>query len=178
MRAFLATVAGLYLACVLGDAAGVRLSPPVPRPFLYFAQIASLFPHAAEYAIDFRVELYFCDAKQYHEIDPGPFFPAHEEDKENRFDRAMFFYCCNEKDPEDAVVKQALDEYLVASWNRAHPDQRVGGSLLMSLRAPIPRPGDVFPRYHRVPTRDLPKSVIRKYWYRTPEELAAARCNP
>jgi hypothetical protein len=175
VRWLLAGVAAIYLSVVVLDASGVRLDPPLPRPFLYFGQIAALFPHSAPYAIEFRAELYFCDEKKYHEVDATQFFPGHEDDKENRFARAMFFYSTG-KDPTSAKVRAALADYIIDAWNGAHPDKPVGGAMLFSLRLPIPQPGEDFPRYRpHIPAREL-KDAIHKFWFTTHPEDAEQKC--
>ena len=97
-----------------------------------------------------------------------PYFPIHSDDKESRFDRAMFFY------RTDKPTMEALESYVMREYNRTEAD-KIGGVVFMSLRIPIPAPGTPFPRYERVPLADHPKEQ-RKVWYVTPHDLVLQRC--
>ena len=167
-RRLLALGAALYLGGISLDAAGVPLHRIVPRPLLYFLQVARLFPHAVPLRTEYRAEAYACADRTWRELDVRPFFPLRANDKENRFDRAMFFY------RHEPVVMQALDEYLVASNNRQ--GARIGGVLLLSLRLPIPPAGQVVERYRRKPLDEY-GAEYRKYWYSTSAALRRERCH-
>jgi hypothetical protein len=169
LRLALAGAAFIYLAGVWLNAAGAPLVAVVPRPFLYFMQVARLFPNAVDVATEYRAEAYSCDERRWQELDVRPYFPLRADDKENRFDRAMFFY------HHSAPVMKALDGYLVAANNLAGRPP-IGGVLLLSLRIPIPKPGQALARYERRPIADSP-SGDRKYWYRTPLDEVNARCD-
>ena len=171
LRRTATALAVLYLAAVWLDAAGTGLPQRVlPRPLLLFTQVAELFPNAARASIEWRARGWRCDVKQFEEIDVRPFFPIRRDDKESRFDRAMFFY------HREHRVLEALDDYIVAAQNRANPDRRIGGLLLMSLRVPIPPLGEAGPRRQWLPSADFPSSVERRYWYTTPSDARAKRC--
>jgi hypothetical protein len=167
-RRLLAALAALYLAGIWLDAAGVPLDEIVPRPILYFMQVARLFPHALPMTTEFRAEATTCGSDEFHELDVRPFFPVRANDKENRFERALFFY------RNQRLVMHALDRYLVDSVNRTGAGP-IAAVRFMSLRIPIPPPGHVTERYRRQPIADYPPSY-RKYWYETPAKMRRERC--
>jgi hypothetical protein len=169
LRRGLAVLSFAYLANVWLDAAGVRVAGRLlPRPIAYFAQIACLFPHAATEQIEFRAAGYLCADRRFAELDVRPFFPIHKDDKESRFDRALFFY------RRHRPTLLALEDYLVRKQNQSG-GQRIGGVEIMSLRIPLPEPGQAFERYQRRPLDSYPASY-RKYWYTTPPAQRSARC--
>jgi hypothetical protein len=159
----------VYFAGLWLNAAGIPLDGLVPRSLLYFMQVARLFPNAVDLTTEFRAEGYSCDERRWVELDVRPYFPLHADDKESRFDRAMFFYHRSEP------VMKALDAYLVDANNRAGGPP-IGGVLLLSLRIPVPRPGQVVRPYRPRPLADYPAD-FRKYWYRTSLDDARARCD-
>jgi hypothetical protein len=167
-----AGVAGaIYLLSIWLGAAGCGLPDQVlPLPIRFFTQVAELFPRAAPDAIEWRARGWRCDLGQFEEVDVRSFFPIRRDDKENQFDRAMFFY------HHDRSVLEALDTYVVNAQNREHPDQRIGGVMLLSLRVPIPPLGDPGPREHWMAIGEYPPSVTRKYWYSTPSLARQDRC--
>jgi hypothetical protein len=164
----LAAGAALYLGGLWLEAAGAPLQDFVPRPLLYFLQVAKLFPHAVPLATEFRAQAYSCGDRTWSELDVRPFFPLRPNDKENRFERAMFFY------RRQPVVMRALDEYLVASNNKSRPP--IGAVLLLILRIPIPLPGQSVEPYRRKLLIEYP-THYRKEWYRTPAALRRERCH-
>src|SRR5690349_13059666 len=84
LRRIATALAVAYLAAVWLDAAGTGIPNAVlPRPLRFFVQEAALFPRAASDAIDWRVEGWSCDARQFQEIDVRPYFPIHRDDKES-----------------------------------------------------------------------------------------------
>jgi hypothetical protein len=166
-RSALAVVAAIYFAGVFFEVAAPF--PFVPRPLRYLMQVAKLFPNALDTTTEYRAEAYFCDEHVYREIDVRPFFPIRPDDKENRFERALFFYHHHGKE-----VMRALDDYLVTAANRTGPP--VGGVLFLSLRIPVPPPGQVKERYRRKPLVDYPPEA-RKVWYTTPSALRRERCH-
>ncbi len=170
-RRLMMVLAGIYALFVWMDAAGLNLPDKIlPLPVRFFMQEAALFPDAARDAIEYRAEGYLCDAWRFEEIDVRPFFPIQRDDKESRFYRAMFFHRRQKK------VLEALDQFIVDHQNRAHPEARIGGVMLLSLRIPIPEPGTPEPRYQRLPLADYPPEVERKYWYVTPSAERTQRC--
>ena len=160
----------VYLAGVWLNAAGAPLDEVVPRPFLYFMQVARLFPNAVDLATEYRAEAYSCHERRWSELDVRPYFPLRADDKENRFDRAMFFY------HRSPPVLKALDAYLVGANNNRSGAPPVGGVMLLSLRIPIPKAGEPMERYQRRPLATYP-AADRKYWYRTSLDEVRARCD-
>jgi hypothetical protein len=71
---------------------------------------------------------------------------------------------------------EALDNYLVEAQNRADPDTRIGGVMLIGLREPIPPLGMPGPRERWMSLDELPPAVTRKYWYTTSPRLSQDRC--
>jgi hypothetical protein len=164
--------AAIYLASVWLGAAGSQLPGHVlPLPLRFFTQVAELFPKAAPDAIEWRVRGWRCDLERFEEVDVRPFFPIRRDDKENPFDRAMFFY------HREHVVLEALDQYVTAAQETLRPRERIGGVMLLSLRIPIPPLGMPGAREHWMPITDYPESVTRKYWYATSAEARERRCH-
>jgi hypothetical protein len=161
----------IYLLSVWLDAAGSTLPAQLlPLPVHFFTQVAELFPRAAQDVIEWRVRGWRCDLGRFEEMDVRPLFPIRRDDKENQFGRAMHFY------HRDRGVLESLDSYLVEAQNRAHPDTRIGGVMLLSLRAPIPPLGMPGPRERWMSIDEFPPAVTRKYWYTTAPRVAEDRC--
>jgi hypothetical protein len=159
----------VYLACIWLDAVGSGIPDAIlPLPLRFFVQVAQLFPRAAVDAIEWRAKGFRCDRRRFEELDLSPYFPIHAGDKENRFDRALFFYL------EDKRVLEALDAF-IAHAEAARGD-RIGGVMLLSLREPIAAPGTDEPRHRRVPVDQIPPSVTRRYWYVTGPAERTRRC--
>jgi hypothetical protein len=168
LRLALGVAGALYIAGVFMEGAGgARLDRVVPRPLLFFSQIAALFPHAATYRIEYRAEGLPCQGPAF-EVDVRPFFPIHADDKESRFDRALHFY------RNDRPAMEALESYVIERYAALEPG-KLGGMLFLSLRVPIPAPGSAFPRYERAPLSDFPKEQ-RKVWYATSRDVVNRRC--
>jgi hypothetical protein len=171
----LAAIAGLYLADVWLDGVGSNLpSKILPRSLLYFGQIAALFPHAGEKQIDYRAEGWSCAEHKWVEIDPRPWFPIDQDNKENRFYRAVQFYRENRK------VMRALDEYITTHYNASHDananaNKRIGGVRVLSLRIPLPAPGTRIDPYKREELAKYPEDQ-RHNWYWTPGSMRRERC--
>jgi hypothetical protein len=166
-----AVLGAVYLLSMWVDAIGTGIPERLfPLPLRFFVQEAALFPRAAPNAIEWRVQAFFCGPRRFSELDVRPFFPIRADDKESRFARAMFFH------HNQYRVMEALDAYISAEQNRAHPDAPIGGVMLLSLRLPIPPPGSDEPRYRRLPLTDYPRAVERHYWYVTPTEDRTRRC--
>jgi hypothetical protein len=171
LRRCLTVLAAVYLAAVGLDATGTGLPDRLlPMPVRFFVQEAALFPHAASEEVEWRVEGWLCDERRFAEIDVRPFFPIRRDDKESRFYRAMFFH------HRERTVLAALDEFIARAHNAAHPDRRIGGVILLSLRVPIPRLGSDEPRYRWKPLADFPHGVERRYWYVTSADDRTRRC--
>ncbi len=156
-----------YIAAMFSEAVGWQLHGLIWRPILFFCQIAALFPTAATHSIEYRAQGYTC-GNRVVEVDVRPFFPIHADDKESRFDRAMYFY------RTDRTTMEALESYVLGEYNRNELD-KIGGVVFLSLRIPVPQPGSAFPRYERKPLTDYP-SEQRKVWYFTPHETVQKRC--
>jgi hypothetical protein len=178
LRVVLGIAGALYIACVLieampsvprarGSGRRLHLYDVVPRPVLYFTQIAKLFPYAATYRTEYRAEGLPCDGPAF-ELDVRPFFPIHSDDKESRFDRALHFY------RQDRPTMEALEHYVVDRYNSSGGG-KIEGVMFLSLRVPIPTPGTPFPRYERAPLADFPKEQ-RKVWYATSRDVVNQRC--
>jgi hypothetical protein len=167
-RAALAAAA-IYLACVWLDAVGTGIPWVIlPSPLRFFVQVAQLFPRAAVDVIEWRAKGYRCSQRRFEELDLAPYFPIHASDKENRFDRALFFYLENKR------VLAALDAFIAdAQAKRGDP---IGGVMILSLRKPIAEPGADEPRYRRIPVDQIPLSVTRRYWYVTGPADRSRRC--
>ena len=166
-----AVIGVAYMLSIWLGAAGTGLPEKVlPRPLLFFTQVAELFPYASLDSIEWRVRGWRCDLARFDEIDVRPFFPIREEDKESRFDRAMFFH------HRQRPVLEALDRYVADAWNRTHPAVRIGGVMLMSLRIPIPPLGEPGSRRSWMPLSEYPAAVERRYWYTTSQDARVNRC--
>lgn len=175
-RTLLVVIGALYLTGVWLEGVGSTLpSSLLPRTPLYFLQIAALFPRAAVNVIEYRAEGWICAEHRWAEILTRPYFPIDPDDKENRFQRVMHFFRENRK------TMHALDGYLVARHAEGGhadgiaDDAKLGGIRVLSLRLPLPSPGDPLVRMHRQPLAEYPETV-RKNWYYTPRSRRAARC--
>jgi len=142
----------------------------LPLPLRFFTQVAELFPRAAVDSIEWRARGWRCDEKRYEEIDVRPFFPIRRDDKESQFGRAMYFHRSQRE------VLEALDAYVTAAYNRANPDQRIGGVILLSLRIPIPPLGEPGPRESWQPMADYPPEVTHHNWYVPAQSTLRERC--
>jgi hypothetical protein len=147
----------------------------LPRAANYFVQVAALFPRAAVASIDYRAEGFVCGEGAWRELDTRPYFPIDPDDKENRFNRVMHFFRENRK------TMTSLDSYLVDNHNSAThedgipPGRAIGGVRLLSLRIPLPSPGDRLQRVSRQPLSSYPEDQ-RKVFYHTPRSKLAERC--
>jgi hypothetical protein len=175
-RIALVTLAGVYLAGVWLDGVGSTLpSTVLPRAANYFLQVAALFPTAATMSIDYRAEAWVCADKKWEELDARPYFPIDPDDKENRFQRVMHFF------REDRPTMQALDTYLVErhlsgkGTDGIDPLKPIGGIRVMSLRIPLPKPGEPLERSRRLPLTEVPAGE-RHGFYHTRRSKIAARC--
>ncbi len=169
MKSALIVLAGLWLAGIWLDGVGLtRITQVLPPPLRYFTQVAKLFPRAADMTIEWRAQGYDCATGKFAELDLRPHFPIRPDDKENRFDRAMYFF------HTERTVLLALDDFIVR--REAAAGHKIGGVMLLSVRIPIPEPGTPEARYRRVPLEEIPKQNERKYWYVTPVERREQRC--
>ena len=175
-RAALGVLAGVYLAGVWLDGVGSTLpSTVLPRVANYFLQVAALFPVAATMTIDYRAEAWVCGDRKWEELDTKPYFPLDPDDKENRFQRVMHFYRASHE------VMRALDDYIVERHPSVRGDDGIdplktlGGIRVMSLRIPLPDPGEALHRFRREPLEAYPEKE-RHHFYHTTRSRAAARC--
>ncbi len=147
----------------------------LPRSLAYFTQVAALFPRAATFAIDYRAEGYVCRASEWSELDTRPYFPLDPDDKENRFQRVMYFF------HNHRSTLKALEAYLVDRHNEGRNDDaipsedKIGGVRLMSIRAPLPEIGAPLVRVHRLPLSEIPEAE-RKRFYQTTSRVITERC--
>lgn len=161
-------VAAFYLLTVWLDGIGSNLpSKLLPRAWVYFAQIAALFPHASPRVIDYRAEGWSCTERKWEEIDVRPYFKIDQDNKENRFQRALQFYRRNR------AVMRALDDFVVQRWNDGH--DKIGGVRFLSLRIPYPKPAERVRAYQWEPLSHYPQEQ-RHDWYWTPKSRRAERC--
>jgi hypothetical protein len=76
---------------------------------------------------------------------------------------------------------RALDGYLVDGHAAGRVDDGIpheralGGVRLLSLRIPIPKPGEALARVQHLPLSSYPEEQ-RHYFYHTPRSLIAKRC--
>jgi hypothetical protein len=170
-RYALMAIAVFYLGTVWLD--GVGSTAParwLPRPWVYFAQVAALFKNAGLMAIDYRAEGWVCADKKWVEVDVRPFFLVDQDNKENRFHRTLQFYRRERK------VMRALEDYVLKSLN-ASASSKIGGVRFLSLRLPYPKPGEHVERYERKPLSAYP-AEMRKAWYWTPRSRRIEHCGP
>ena len=127
--------------------------------------------------IDYRAEGWLCGERRWTELDTRAYFPLDPDDKENRFQRVMHFL------RDNRPTMRALDDYIVkghAGGGLPRPDgipedAQLGGIRVLSLRLPLPRPGEPLARMERRPLAEYPESV-RKNFYYTPQSKRAERC--
>ena len=157
LRPLLTLLAFAYLANIFLGATGTgvpgKLLHSVP---LYFTQVARLFPRAGQMAIDYRLEVWDCDAGRFVEIDFRRYFPIHPDDKENRFQRVGHFH------RRQRPVMYALERYVLA---HEAARRRAGGIRVSSLRIPLPEPGDPVPRWRRRPIEAYADAEQRAWYY-------------
>jgi hypothetical protein len=175
-RVALRVLATAYLLGVWLDGSGSGIPERIlPRTANYFVQVSALFPWAATASIDYRAEGFICSEGAWMELDTRPYFPIDPDDKENRFNRVMHFF------RENRTTMTALDSYLVYNHNSGSGedgiprDRTIGGVRLLSLRIPIPSPGDRLQRVSRQPLSSYPEQQ-RKAFYHTPRSKLAERC--
>jgi hypothetical protein len=178
-RLGLGAVAGVYLMTIILGSAGSSFPGDVlPRSLRYLTQIACLFPRAATHTIEYHAVAYSCRDQRFRELDHRRYFPIHPDDKENRFERLVYFYRRNTR------VMEALDEHLVERHNALVArgedpgdgiEGPIGGILVMSLRIPLPEGSSAVERYQRKPASEQPREW-RKRWYRTPRDRRVERC--
>ncbi len=168
MNRALVLLGGAYLAGVWLDGVGSTLpSAVLPRTPNYFLQVAALFPKAATASIDYRAEGWVCADKNWEEFDTRPYFPLDADTKENRFQRVMHFF------RDDRPTMHALEAYLIESHGSGRhedglsSDKAIVGVRFVSLRLPLPVPGQPLARVQRRAPRGVSRlregksSIIR-----------------
>ncbi len=179
-RRLLVVMAAAYLSLVvIGELRPDLLNRRVPGPILFFSQIAGLFTEAKTADVEFRVEARACGEENYREIDTDPLFPMQAGNKENRFQRAVYFYSGNHK------VMARLEKFIIRSFNERMISagdgrgtglaDRIVGIRIVSASTPIPLPGDPVLRYQRLPLAEYPPERVRVL-YSSPEKIIARRC--
>jgi hypothetical protein len=175
-RTSLTVLAAAYLAGVWLDGVGSTLaSAHLPLTANYFLQVAALFPKAAVMSIDYRAEGWVCADNRWEEFDTRPYFPIDSDNKENRFQRVMHFF------REERTTMHALEAYLVDRHNSGRlddglpGDKAITGIRLVSLRIPLPQPGDRLELLQRRPLSEYADSQKRSF-YRTPKSKIVERC--
>jgi hypothetical protein len=169
--------AGLYLfELAFGSNGWSPVSDSTLGPMRFFSQGACLFPEAADFAIEYRVEAWSCARQRFEALDYRPDFPMHANDKESRFYRVANFYHSNRK------VMHALEAYLIQRHNErvargddVTPSGLIGGIRLLSLRIPFPPAGQKIERYRYRQLAEYPDSY-RKEWYFTPVSRRVHPC--
>ncbi len=169
LRRVSVALAVAFLSLLWLDAVGAGTSRALPLSLRPFVQVAQLFPNAAENVIEWRILGFRCATGKFEELDVRAFFPIHADDKESRFERALFFYM---KTPQ---VLTALDDYVTRRQDELGAGQRIGGVMILSLRIPIPALGSVSERYQRQPLERYPHDW-RHYWYTTASDDRTRRC--
>lgn len=141
------------------------------RPAAFFTQATSLFPSAAVYAIEYRLEVWAC-GRGWEPIDPRPYFPIRPDDKESRLQRLGFFY------ERNRPAMQLLDGY-ISTHHAAGTDDGVagpiGGIQLVKVVRPLPEVGDPVERYHFDPFAPVQPTQRRDVYY-TPNSERKRRC--
>jgi hypothetical protein len=169
-RIALVAVAAAYLTTVWFDGIGSGWpSSLLPRPWLYFGQIAALFKYAGIKSIDYRAEGWVCAERRWVEIDVRPFFRIDRDNKENRFHRALQFY------RRERLVMRSLDDYVTSQHNAVEGRPAIGGVRFSSLRLDYPAPGERISRYERKPLASH-SAAEKKSWYWSPKSRRTARC--
>ncbi len=152
----------------------------LPGAVSFFTQVAKLFPDAAPYAFDYRVEAWSCTDKKFVELDYRPYFPLRPDDKENRFQRIGYFYI-SRASRDVAKVFEDLNAYLMTRHNSgAVVDDgvagKIGGIRLLDVRIPVPPPGGAIQRWQWHPLDGYPAEYERKIWYYTPQSQRDKNC--
>jgi hypothetical protein len=163
-RIALSILALAYLTAIALDSSGFQvLAKRLPAPLRFFSEVACLFPHAGQFAIEYRAEGWLCREARWTEIDTRASFLIDADNKENRFQRAMHFYHNTPR------VLREIDGYLAART------PGIGGVRLLSLRLPLPSPGDRSVAYAFHPLETY-APTLRRLWYETPDEERDRRC--
>jgi hypothetical protein len=184
----LGAVSIVYFVGIFAEAAKTGSTARwLPEPIEYFTQVASLFPNAATFAVEFRAEGYRCRDKTWAEIDVAPWFPINADNKESRFHRVVHFY--GDQHPQrtnwrphrptmralDAFIVDHYDADVVDAAARGQDSSPIGGVRIVRLHVPIGAPGDGAARYERRPLA-AHDADERKDLYYTLESERKERC--
>lgn len=170
VRWLLVLISTGYLLTVWLDGIGSPLPAKlVPRPWLYFAEVAALFKNAGMMSISYRAEGWSCSDARWVEVDVRPWFRIDAETKESRFHRTLQFYRKNR------TVMRALEDYVVRKNNASSSLPRIGGLRFLSLRVPYPKLGAHVEPIERKPLSAYPDEM-RHTWYVTPTSNRRERC--
>jgi hypothetical protein len=147
------------------------------QPLAFFAQATKLFTDVDEFALEYRLEAWSCDAHAWVPLDPRPFFPVEADDKESRFQRFGYFYADRGSKDERRLVLDALDDYIVE--RHGHVDDGIagpiGGIRMYKWRRALPNLGDPVPRYVYRPLAPVPAEE-RGELFHTPAATRKQRC--
>ncbi len=168
-----------FLVVIIGEWRSGLAYAWVPGPILYFTQVAGLFTESKKADMEFRVLGWSCRDGLFREMDVDAHFPIQAGNKENRFQRAVYFYHANGK------VMGHLDRFLIRAHNARvaaleaagkEPDVGlIGGVRIVSAMTPIPRPEEGAQRYARRPLSDYPAAAV-KTLYESSENAIWKRC--
>jgi hypothetical protein len=134
----------------------------------FFTEATCLFPEAATYVIEFRLETWSCRDAAWQASDPRPLFPIEADSKESRFQRLGHFYQRHKQ------VMSSLDEWIVERLGSR--GERVGGIRVVKVLRPIPAPGAPIPRHEHRPLDPIPVDQ-RRDMYVTPAIDRRNRCD-
>jgi hypothetical protein len=175
-RMVLRGLAALYLAGIFLQGVGCDVPKRLaPKALLFFLDVAALFPDADGYILEYRAEGFLCAEGRWAELDPRPYFPMNANNKESRFQRALFLY------PREKRTFRALEAYLLAKHGSGseedgiEPARKLGGIRFLALREPIPEVGTQVRRFTWRPLATYPHAQ-RHTRYQPSTAVVAARC--
>ena len=165
-RGALVVVALTYYAALVHHPPDVRWL----RPAAFFTEATCLFPRAASFAIEFRLEVWPC-GRRWEPIDPRAYFPIQPDDKESRLQRLGYFY------GRDETVMRALDSYITGHHATTADGVAgpIGGIRLVKVVRRFPGPGEPIERYRFEPLAPVPAEQRRDVYY-TPGAERKRRC--
>ena len=157
LRRALAVVATIYFVALVKH-------PPHVGPLHaigFFTESTCLFPYAADYAIEYRLDAWSCPRVRWEPLDPRGYFPIEANDKESRFQRLGYFY------QQSRPTMAALDAWISARHDTTDDGLAgpIGGIRLYKWTRPIPAPGDPVDRYTYAPLAAVPADQRRDLYY-------------
>ncbi len=172
LRIVLAALALLYYAALVSHPA----QRPGLRMFTFFTEATKLFPNAIEHTLEYRLEGWSCEARDWELLDPRAYFPLEADDKESRFQRLGYFYA--DQAPSKYVMN-ALDRFVREHHAKDAPDDGmhgpIGGIRVSVVRRVVPAPGMGAERYVYRPLDPAP-DVERKVLFTTDDARLAKHC--